>query len=240
MSTLSISVIYCAIISVIAFLATTENVSILEAGNVTALAIVTVYVLIVLPLLTYYRRNDIESIMNEIFNQFNCPPPKVLQENAMPKRRDTVSKLRNWFIAVITCAIIYFTSNIIYVFFFCGVQCVSTSVVYIYGIPYVREVKSLMVYSAIYTIQMIPFWMSMLHGGGMILFSLLITFEFNEAFISLHLNFKRAICNTVDRRYNEQLKTKTVSDLHCTELFEYEKFKTNLEILVKHHRNFYR
>lgn len=240
LSTLSISVICCTIISVVGFFATTENVSVLEAGNAMALSLVGVYVLVVVPLLTYYRRNDLESIMNEIFNQFNCPPPKVVHSNAMPNRRDTVSKLRNWFIAVITCATFYFLLNLVYVFLFCGVQCVNSSVVYIYGTPYVRKVKSLIVYSAIYTIQSLPFWLSLLHGGSMILFSLLITFEFDEAFINLHLNFERIIYNTINRRYNTQLKTETVSDLHRTESSEYEKFKNNLGILVERHQQFYR
>lgn len=229
-----VTLLYANTISIFGYIFTADNVNVFDLMFIIAASATVTYMHLFLPLMTHLYRNELQSTIEYIENEFGFPQKLKQRTVAVTQERpkyNSVSLSAKWFLFLaIVYSLVAFPS-IIYVVTFCDQRCLGDQQLYLFGIPFVSRIQSHKVYFLAYWFTLIFTIWTFLASSSIILLTVMFGCEFYNAYANLGAHFHNVMDNTI-----HQLKTGCNSKEKKIQSKFLPTFKKELEVIVKHHQ----
>lgn len=208
---------------------------------------ITMHIHIFIPILTRTYCDQLEAVLHYINNDFNFERvPVEFLTRTKRRQYDTLVQGIKWFVGLVLLYLPFASCGFIYAITFCDESCLSDPQMYTYVIPYLDRVHS---YSWYISFQMfiIPLTtVVFINGCTVVLFPLMIGFEFHNEYLNLCCHLHQIIDKTISRvrttpvelvttnsrqRVIMKIYNKTTDDSNI-----FQEFKKELANVVKQHR----
>lgn len=205
------------------------------------------YLFVFLPLITYYFRTNLKTVLQNIDNEFDCYEPKTSTTDITRTKYDSTCEAANWFMCLIMVEILFLLPNLVYAAVFCDNGCLADVQLYFFFTPFYWNTDSFTIYTIIYIFQSFLVMSTFMVSNGTILFCLIIGTEFYNAYRNLCIQIDCAVAGAAAGNWKARAELETYSCFErngmTAEDFQtrlFRKFKITLTKIVKHHQNFVR
>lgn len=225
------NLLYGCFISPVGFYLTTENKTSTTTFNVIAITMTMYYVGVIVPGVTYFCQEDIRKVLDEADNEFDCHEPEVHIFDINRKKRNN-SYVLKMLIFLVSVELIYASINIPYALLFLEESNLNDQALFPEGVPFVEHMHSWTLFLLTSVLQCIHIFIYGMEGNCMTLLGLMIVSEFYNAAVNLNIQLHHMI-NNVILNLNMNKSEHMQGEEKYINLKMYEKFKTDLGIIVK-------